>query len=143
MKFVVYIMIFLAFFPINYMNFYVILSDDVEIYAGKKALRNQRRKQKGFWKKFLFLDFCWAVEKWHYVFFWVFLISYPIVALSSALLTISDNAILRILKLGTGLPCLFVSAVSAFSRFPLYWLKVHQRPQKRSKIRKSGKKSSK
>ena len=106
MRFIVYIAIFLAFFPIGYMNFYVTLSDDIEIYAGKKVLRNQRRKQKGFWKKFLFLDFCWAVERWHYVLFWIFLISYPIVALSSSLLILSNNVIFRIMKITAGFPCL-------------------------------------
>lgn len=133
MRFIVYIAIFLAFFPIGYMNFYVTLSDDIEIYAGKKVLRNQRRKQKGFWKKFLFLDFCWAVERWHYVLFWIFLISYPIVALSSSLLILSNNVIFRIMKITAGFPCLLASAISAFSRFPLYWLRVHQRPRKKPK----------
>lgn len=68
-----YLMVYLGAFS-------VCLSDDVEFHYGKKRMRNRRKKQRGFWRKFLFLDIQKEVVPWHYAMFWVNLISF-IVAL--------------------------------------------------------------
>ena len=61
---------------VAYSCFSVTLFDDVAFNYGKHRVRNRRRKNKGFWKKFFFLDIKDEVIKWHYALFWIHLCSY-------------------------------------------------------------------
>ena len=68
--FVAFSVLFFVFYCLNYCVFSVALQDDVEFCKGKKRVKS-RKKQKGFWKKFLFLDIRKEVILWHYLLFWV------------------------------------------------------------------------
>ena len=70
LKYFVFPLLFLAFYCLNYSVFSVALQDDVEFQKGKKRVKN-RKKQKEFWKRFLFLDIRKEVVRWHYLLFWV------------------------------------------------------------------------
>jgi len=71
------IMFFVLFWALYFAFYYAVLSAEVAIKVGKKSLRNKRRKYKGFWKKFLFLDFREKISPWYYFWFIVFLVTYP------------------------------------------------------------------
>ena len=64
--FVAFSVLFFVFYCLNYCVFSVALQDDVEFCKGKKRVKS-RKKQKGFWKKFLFLDIRKEVILWHYL----------------------------------------------------------------------------
>ena len=68
-------LLLIVFYCLYYVGFLVCLSDDVEFYYGKSRLK-KRKKRKGFWKKFLFLDIRKEVVPWHYVMFWINLVSF-------------------------------------------------------------------
>ncbi|MDR0890002.1 MAG: hypothetical protein LBM28_05075 [Oscillospiraceae bacterium] len=125
------IMFFLFFLIVYYGVYVVALSDDVEVYVGKKSLRNRRRKYKGFWKKFLFLDFRKDVVCWHYVLFVIFLITYPIM---TAILLVGfafDLHALRIPFLAVGALCFISTVIASNIRWRLYlWNEVRRRPKK-------------
>ena len=55
--------------------FYTCFHDDVDFHYGKTRMRNRRKRQKGFWRKFLFLDVRKELVPWHYAMFWINLIS--------------------------------------------------------------------
>lgn len=108
-------------FVIAYLGaFYVTLSDDIEVNRGKKALKNKRKQYKGFWKKFLFLDFKEHIEKWHYFLFICFLILFPVTLIFIDLLILFDKSIFRVLMLIIGIPCVATILISSFSRWSLY-----------------------
>ena len=67
---------------LTHIPFDVCLSDDVEFNCGKKSLKNRRKKIKtNLFVKFTFWDFKKDVVKWHYIVFWINLISNIIIFL--------------------------------------------------------------
>ena len=71
---------------LTHIPFDVCLSDDIEFNSGKKTLRNRRKKNKtNFFVKFTFWDFRNEVVKWHYIVFWINLISNIIIFLLTSL----------------------------------------------------------
>ena len=101
--------------------FYVCLSDDVEFHYGKTRMRNRRKKQKGFWRKFLFLDIRKEVVPWHYAMFWVNLISFiAVLILLNVYIAGGDHEIVRIISVISGGAFFLSAAITAFVRWPLY-----------------------
>lgn len=112
--------IFIGWYFMNYMAFSVCLSDDVEFHYGKKRMRNRRRKQKGFWRKFLFLDIRKEVILWHYFMFWVNLIfSFATLIILNVLIYCSNETV-RIICMITGGMSFLTSAIILFARWDLY-----------------------
>ncbi len=122
-----YLMVYLGAFS-------VCLSDDVEFHYGKKRMRNQRKKQRGFWRKFLFLDIHKEVVTWHYAMFWVNLISFIVALIMfNVYIAYSNEIISIILRISIGFFFL-TSTIINFVRWPLYaGNKVRNRKKYRKK----------
>lgn len=58
-----------------YLYFYIVFIDDCYFYYGKNA-EKWRKKTKGFWRKFFFIDIRDKVVIWHYVLFWINFITF-------------------------------------------------------------------
>lgn len=81
---------------LTHIPFDVCLSDDIEFNSGKKTLRNRRKKNKtNFFVKFTFWDFRNEVVKWHYIVFWINLISNIIIFLLTSLQVFFQSEILQ------------------------------------------------
>ena len=109
-----------SFILFYYGSFAVTLGDDIEFNVGKKSLRNARRKYKGFWKKFLFIDFKNHISKWHYFLFICFLTSFLAILISMNLLIIFDISFFKWLTSILSILYLSSFALSLFSRWSLY-----------------------
>lgn len=126
--------IFIGFYAMIYLGaFYVCLSDDVEFHYGKTRMRNRRKKQKGFWRKFLFLDIRKEVVPWHYAMFWVNLISFiAALIMLNVYIACSNNEVVRIISIISDGAFFLSAAIIAFVRWPLYaWNKVRSRKKYR------------
>ena len=111
----------LALYILSYYGaFYVCLSDDVEFNYGKNRMKNRRKKQKGFLKKFLFLDIKNEVIQWHYIAFWVNLISFIIALIAWNIYIIYINEVIKIILIITGVIFFLTSTIITFVRWPLY-----------------------
>lgn len=131
---VVNLIMVVCFWTTYFGSFDVMLSDDIEVNAGKKVLRKVRKKYKGFWKKFLFLDFRKKIDKWHYFLFICFLVSSFVTIIFINLLLIFDREIFRIMMLVSIIPYFISSTIATFNRWNLYkWNTVRRRPPKRKK----------
>ena len=83
---------------LTHIPFDVCLSDDIEFNSGKKTLRNRRKKNKtNFFVKFTFWDFRNEVVKWHYIVFWINLISNIIIFFLASLQVFFQSEILQFL----------------------------------------------
>lgn len=113
--------LFVGWYLISYYGaFYVCLADDVEFNHGKNRMKNRRKNQKGFWRKFLFLDIRKEVIPWHYAMFWVNLISSVVALIALNIFVIcSDETARIILIISIGIS-LLTSAIIAFVRWSLY-----------------------
>ena len=81
---------------LTHIPFDVCLSDDVEFNCGKKSLKNRRKKIKtNLFVKFTFWDFKKDVVKWHYIVFWINLISNIIIFLLTSLQVFFQSEILQ------------------------------------------------
>lgn len=114
--------LFIGFYGTTYHGaFYVCFRDDVEFHYGKTRMRNRRKKQKGFWRKFLFLDIRKEVIPWHYAMFWVNLISFIVaLILLNVYVACSNNEIVRILSIISIGAFVLSSTIIAFVRWSLY-----------------------
>lgn len=108
-----YLMVYLGLFS-------VCLSDDVEFHYGKKRMRNRRKKQKGFLRKFLFLDISKEVIPWHYAMFWVNFVSAAVVLIMLNVCIAYSNKTARIILLISAGSFFLTAAITAFIRWPLY-----------------------
>ena len=80
---------------LTHIPFDVCLSDDVEFNCGKKSLKNRRKKSKtNLFVKFTFWDFRNEVVKWHYIVFWINLISNIIIFLLTSLQVVFQSELL-------------------------------------------------
>ena len=80
---------------LTHIPFDVCLSDDVEFNCGKKSLKNRRKKIKtNLFVKFTFWDFKKDVVKWHYIVFWINLISNIIIFLLTSLQVVFQSELL-------------------------------------------------
>ena len=117
--------------------FYVCLSDDVEFNYGKKRMKNRRKKQKGFWIKFLFLDIRKEVILWHYAMFWINLIFSNVALIALNVFIACSNEIVRIIFIISAATSLLSSLIIAFVRWPLYaWNEVRSRKKYHKKRKK-------
>ena len=114
-------LLFIGFYWVTYQAFYICFRDDVEFHYGKTRMRNRRKKQKGFWRKFLFLDIRKEVVPWHYAMFWVNLISFIVcLILLNVYIACGNHEIARIsFILSIGVFILSATMI-AFVRWPLY-----------------------
>lgn len=112
--------IFVGCYLINYNSFYCCLSDDVEFNYGKKRMRNRRKKNKGFWKKFFFFDIKNEVIKWHYHFFLINFLSFIPTLISFNLFVLTKTFEAKISILIFGGIYLLTAIPIAFSRWNLY-----------------------
>ena len=113
--------LFIGVYLISYYGvFYVCFADDVEFSYGKKRMRNQRKKQKGFLKKFLFLDIKKEVVPWHYAMFWInFIFSTVSLVMLNVYIGYS-NEIVRIIFIITVGIFILTSLIITFVRWSLY-----------------------
>ncbi len=113
--------LFIGFYLMVYLGpFSVCLSDDVEFHYGKRRIRNRRKKQRGFWRKFLFLDIRKEVVPWHYAMFWANLISSGVILIMLNVYIACGNEIVRIiLQISAGIFFL-TTTIIAFVRWQLY-----------------------
>ena len=58
------------------------VDDDLDFNHCKKRVKKRRKKEKGFWRKFLFLDVRKEIVTWHYVMFWINLVSFIVLFLA-------------------------------------------------------------
>lgn len=131
----------ISYYLITYFGaFSVCFSDDLEFYR-KKRMKNVRKKlgktQKGFLRKFLFLDIRKEVVPWHYAMFWVNLIASIVVLISFNVFIACGNEIVRIILL-TAIGISFLTCtIIAFVRWPLYaGNKIRNRKEYRKKYYK-------
>ncbi len=78
-----------------YMEFYNVLTDDVKFGYQKTRLRNRWNKTPGFWKKILFLDIKHKVIKWHYILFWINLVSAVFMYIGLIIYALIGNSVIR------------------------------------------------
>lgn len=116
--------------------FHTCLTDDVEFNFGKKRMRNRRKKEKGFLRKFLFLDLRNEVVAWHYAMFWINLISFIISLFMLNVFLYCGNKIVRIIFIISIFTAFLTSAIIAFVRWPLY---AGNKVRNRKKYRKNKK----
>lgn len=130
---------------VSYLVFGDLLSDDVDFHYGKNRMKNRRKKQKGFWRKFLFLDIRKEVVPWHYALFWISLAAIAVFLVSGNISIISSNETAEIIsKIALGVwSSIFV--IMNFFRWPLYFggnvllsLKERRRKEYRQKGRVYG-----
>ena len=128
-------LLLVGFYLISYHGaFYVCFADDIEFNYGKKRMRNRRKKQKGFWRKFLFLDIRKEVVPWHYAMFWINLISFIVALIMFNVYTACHNEIVRIICIMLGGVFFLTSTTINFVRWPLYaGNKVRNRKKYRKK----------
>ena len=111
-----------------YTVFYGCLSDDVDFHFGKTRMRNRRKKFKGFWKKFFFIDIKDEVVKWHYALFWINFCSFgPTLIFANAFALTESEKVKTALFIFGGI--YFLSALPiGFVRWRLYkWNQVRSR----------------
>ena len=114
-----------------YGAFDVCLSDDVEFRYGKKRARN-RRKTIGWWRKFLFLDIKNDVIQWHYVMFWVNLVSSVVAIVALSVNIICDDKASRMVFVIVEGTALFSYTLILYVRWKLYaGNKVRSRKKRR------------
>lgn len=114
-----------------YIPFYIVLCDDVEFNCGKKALRNKRKKQKGFIKKILFLDFLKYIKTWHFILLVVFLLSYLLMVSTSIIAVFFNNPIFTRIQTCFGSISFLTVLIACCVRWSLYaFNKVRNRPTK-------------
>ena len=96
--------LFIGFYLISYVAFDVCLSDDVEFHYGKSWLKRRRKNVSRWWYKFLFFDIRKEVIRWHYVMFWVHLVSSAIAIIALDVYIIcndKDSHLLFLISEGT------------------------------------------
>lgn len=99
--------------------FSVCLLDDVEFHYGKGSIK-QRKKERGFWRKFLFIDIRKKVVSWHYIAFWCNLLTTIASWILLCIYIISENGFIKVGLLVT-IWISFMSVVLVlFTRFSLY-----------------------
>lgn len=121
---IIIVIIFVAYQFIVYGVFSSCLSDDVEFAYGRKHMRNLRKKNKNFWEKVFFLDIKGKVKKWHYVCFWINLVSFFPMLFCFAVYALNDSTF----KTPWGWYVsgffsaihLFTASVASFAHWPLY-----------------------
>lgn len=117
--FVAFSVLFFVFYCLNYCVFSVVLQDDIEFRKGKKRVKS-RKKQKGFWKKFLFLDIRKEVILWHYLLFWVNLGAFVTACAAMLAFFIHENTIATSVFLTACAVIFLTLGVACYIRWPLY-----------------------
>ena len=102
-----------------YSTFESCLVDDVDFRYGRKHVRKLRKK-KGFWKKFLFLDIKEEVVPWHYVMFWISLISFAVAFVTFNTFIVCGNEAARIASMIAGGISFCARVIVSFVNWPLY-----------------------
>ena len=95
-----------------YVAFGGMFASDIRANAGRRTLRRARKKYKGFWKKFLYLDFKDRISRWHYFVFILFMVSFPLTIVFMNLAEFSNNQLFRELMKISCIPC-FISLMIA------------------------------
>ena len=117
--FVAFSVLFFVFYCLNYCVFSVALQDDVEFCKGKKRVKS-RKKQKGFWKKFLFLDIRKEVILWHYLLFWANLGAFVTAWAAMLAFFIHESTIVTSVFLTACAVVFLTLGVACYIRWPLY-----------------------
>lgn len=117
--FVAFSVLFFVFYCLNYCVFSVVLQDDIEFCKGKKRVKS-RKKQKGFWKKFLFLDIRKEVILWHYLLFWVNLGAFVTACAAMLAFFIHESTIATSVFLTACAVVFLTLGVACYIRWPLY-----------------------
>ena len=113
--------LFIACYFISYYGaFDVCLSDDVEFRYGKRKIRNRRKNVSGWWQKFLFLDIKKEVIYWHYIMFWVNLVSSIVAIISLNAYIIYNAKLINIVFLASEGTALFATCIILSVRWGLY-----------------------
>lgn len=130
---IAFTLLYLGFFALTYSSvFFVMLSDDIEFNRSRRTLKRKRKKEKGFWKKFLFLDLKQYTDKWHYFLFVCFLILSPIVLFCIDAFIITENEIFRTLFMISGGILFVITSIASTVRWSLYkGNMIRKRPTKR------------
>lgn len=130
---IAFTLLYLGFFALTYSSvFFVMLSDDIEFNRSRRTLKRKRKKEKGFWKKFLFLDLKQYTDKWHYFLFVCFLILSPIVLFCIDAFIITENEIFRTLFMISGGILFVITSITSTVRWSLYkGNMIRKRPTKR------------
>lgn len=126
----------IVFYCLYYVGFSGCLSDDVEFYYGKSRLK-KRKKRKGFWKKFLFLDIRKEVVPWHYAMFWINLVSFISMLITANVCIVYKTETVRII-FNISVAVFFLSCIIIeFVRVPLHlWVIVRPGKSYRETYRK-------
>ena len=81
---------------ITHIPFNICLSDDIEFKCGRKVLRHKRKKNKtNIFVRFTFWDFRKDVIRWHYIIFWINLLSNMIIFLLSSIQIFFSSEVLE------------------------------------------------
>lgn len=113
--------LFIACYFISYYGvFDVCLSDDVEFRYGKRRIRNRRMNVSGWWHRFLFLDIKKDVIYWHYIMFWVNLVSSIVAIISLNAYIIYNKKLINIVFLASEGTALIASCIILSVRWDLY-----------------------
>lgn len=116
-----FLFILFWYFMFCYSAFYDCLSDDVDFLYGRKRMRHRRKKQKGFWRKFLFLDIRKEVILWHYVMFWMNLIFSAVTLIVLNVYIACGNGTVKVILIVLGVISLLTAGIMSFVRWPLYF----------------------
>ncbi len=123
------------------------LLDDIEIYSGKSTTKKWR-KEKHFFRKYLFWDYRQHIIRWHYILLWVYIVSCILSVPSLILYDIFSGTEFFPVFHRIALIVIFTASlslgISVFSRYKLYrGNKIRRRPKKATKSRRNSVKFAK
>ena len=130
--------LFLAFYVFFYLSsFSLCLKDDVVFRYGKKLLESKKKSSKNLIYTVLFLYIRKEVVLWHYIVFWINLVSFAFAIIILNIYIISQNGILHLLFI-VFFGIFFVSALIISLVYWPYYSKYKMKYRKyyRNKYRK-------
>ena len=113
---------YIAYYCISYLGpFSSCFKDNMEFCYGKKKKWKKRRKQTSFWKWFLFIDIKQEAVLWHYILFWVNLVSSTIaLLLLNVYIAYNHDVVIRFCFAIFALIAFLTTTIIAFVRWRLY-----------------------
>ena len=102
-----------------FFNFSTFFDIDIRLNYSRHGMRNRRKKEPNVIKRLVFWDLKDKVYRWHYVFFWIYFLSFWTALLFFALKTIYTDTIFNIIFLVFSVVYCFVSVVILFEHWGL------------------------
>ena len=130
-KIILYIAIAIFLYWLFYYAFNVCLLDDVEFSYGKGARRHRKKREGSFWRRFFFIDIYKKTVKWHYLFFWIYNITFILTLVVYIVYIITNIPLFHKMSYIIGSVCFVICVRISLVRFFLYWPNIKRRDFKK------------